>query len=225
MKKKTPPARKGTPKKKAKTPRKKPAPAKKKRTRAKRAKTPVARVAPVRAETLKRAFLAAFRILASVKAAAKAAKIARRTHYVWLKTDPDYNRAFREAIPEAAQAIEDEIAERAMRGVYEPNVFQGRFIYPQEQYVAVEAYGKEPAVMAWRDKPGARPIGMWKKSDALLMFLARGWMPEKYKRTSAVELSGPDGGPIEIVARLQAARARVAALAAARRSADDSGTN
>lgn len=87
---------------------------------------------------------------------------------------------------------------RATRGVYEPNVFQGRFVYPQQEYVAVEAHGKDPAVTAYRDKPGAKPFGIYRKSDALLMFLLRGFLPEKYKRFTQIELGGPGGGPIPL---------------------------
>lgn len=166
-----------------------------------------AKKAQTRTIAKKRAFLAAYRVCASVKQAAKAVPVDRVMHYRWLRSDADYHVEFREAVIEAADALQDEAVERAMVGVFEPNVFQGRFVYPQEEYVVKEAHGREPEVRAWRDKPGARPLGIWRKSDALLMFLLRGMMPEKYKYFTSVELGG---GPMEIVARLQAARARVA---------------
>ena len=56
------------------------------------------------------------------------------------RTSPDYFSQFEDR--KAAQAIEDEEVERAMVGVFEPNLFQGRFCYPQEKYVA------RPAVTA-----------------------------------------------------------------------------
>src|SRR5215510_12673110 len=46
------------------------------------------------------------------------------------------------------------------------------------------------------------------ESDALLMFLARGFMPDKYKDRSSIEHSGT----INLAERLQAARARLIAL-------------
>ena len=106
------------------------------------------------------AFLAAYRVCASVKAAARAARISRQAHYNWLREDADYHVKFREAAIEAAGALEDEAVERAMVGVFEPNVFQGRFVYPQEEYVVKKAHGRNPEVRAWRDKPGAAPLGI-----------------------------------------------------------------
>jgi hypothetical protein len=133
-----------------------------------------------------------------------------------MKADADYHVRFRETQLRAAQALEDEAIERASIGVFEPNVFQGRYVYPQEEYVVKEAVlgprGRviEPEVRSWRDVPGASPLGLWKKSDALLMFLLRGFMPEKYGMWGAFELVGPQRGPIEIVERLNAGRSRMA---------------
>lgn len=44
-------------------------------------------------------------------------------------------------------------------------------------------------------------------SDGVMMTLLRGFKPQKY--SNKTEVSGPDGGPIEIVARLNAARDRI----------------
>jgi hypothetical protein len=164
------------------------------------------------------AFLAAYAECGSIRDAAKAARIERSAHYRWLKADPDYFARFQEADAHATQSLEDEAMERAMRGVFEPNVFQGRFLYPQEEYIEKPAVIgprggiREPEVRAWRDKPGAQPFGIWRKSDALTALLLRGRLREKYGMHGALELSGPGGGAIEIVQRLNAGRARVAAL-------------
>jgi hypothetical protein len=48
------------------------------------------------------------------------------------------------------------------------------------------------------------------ESDALLMFLARGFMPDKYRDRTSVEHSGSIG--LEIAERLQTARERVIAM-------------
>lgn len=53
-----------------------------------------------------------------------------------------------------------------------------------------------------------RPIGAVRRySDGVMMTLLRGFKPKKY--SNKTELSGPEGGPIEIVQRLNAARARI----------------
>jgi hypothetical protein len=67
-------------------------------------------------------------------------------------------------------------------------------------------------VRGLRDVPGSQPLGIWEKSDQLLIKLLEGFLPEKYKRRGAVELSGTGGAAIDIVQRLQAARARMAQM-------------
>ena len=71
----------------------------------------------------------------------------------------------------------------------------------------------QPARTEWRDKPGAKPFGIYRKSDAMLMFWLRGWRPQRYRPAAHVEVSGPDGGAIEIVERLNAGRERARRLA------------
>jgi hypothetical protein len=166
-----------------------------------------------RGDTLdkKAAFLGAYSICASIRHAAKAAHVNPRRHYTWLRDDPDYVAGFKQAQIEAAHSLEDEASYRAMVGVFEPNVYQGRWLYPQEEYEIEPASRGKPAKTGYRDVPGSKPLGLWKKSDALLMFRLRGEYPEKYRPYGSMELTGPGGGPIEIVERLQAARARVLA--------------
>jgi hypothetical protein len=165
-------------------------------------------------------FLRCYERAGSIKMACTAAKIDRQQHYRWLKDVPEYREQFETSKEMAAQSIEDEAVERAMRGVFEPYVFQGHFCYPQEEYVIRPAVigkrGKvlKPEVKGRRDIPGAQPMGLWKKSDYLLAKLLTGMMREKYGASRSLEISGPDGGAIEIVERLQAARRRLALVAA-----------
>jgi hypothetical protein len=167
----------------------------------------------------KSAFLAAYAEGLSIRAAAKVARIRRATHYDWLAADAEYVARFGAVKEQSDGALEDEAVERATVGVFEPNIFQGRFVYPQEEYEIEPAIRDRrgrivtPARTAWRDKPGAAPFGIWRKSDTLLMFVMRARMPEKYGFRGAMELSGPGGGAIEIVERLQAARRRLASMA------------
>jgi hypothetical protein len=153
----------------------------------------------------KRAFLAAFSVSGSVKTAAKAAQISRNRHYEWLKADAEYHARFRGGARQMAnQALEDEATERAVVGVYEPNVFQGRFVYPQQE-VEIEPAVKDragrivtPARTEWRDVPGAAPLGVWKKSDHLLAFLLRGALPEKYRPGLHLDIPQRPSGPISL---------------------------
>lgn len=153
-----------------------------------------------------------------IKYAAAAAGMDRNNHYDWMRSDPKYPARFREAVQQATDRAEDEMRRRALIGVYEPNVFQGRFVYPQEEVeiepAVLDRKGRviQPARTEWRDKKGAKPLGIYRKSDQLLITWLRAWKPERYRQNASLELSGPDGGPIEIVERLNAGRARIAAL-------------
>ncbi len=132
------------------------------------------------------AFLAAFRRTASVTLAAKAAKIERQLHYRWLAEDA-YRADFEAAKEEAAQTLEDEAIRRAHEGHAEPLVYQGGFCYKQRKNKdtgKLEYYGA--------------PLAVRKYSDPLMMFLLRGFRPDKYRDRGSVELSGPAGGPIAL---------------------------
>ncbi len=138
-----------------------------------------------RGDRLKNAFLAAFVVCASIKTAAKATRISRTRHYEWMRKDPSYPARFRQAYIEARDALEDKAVELALIGEFVPNIFQGRFVYPEEE-VVIPATDTQPERVEMRPIPGAPPLGIRKKSDALLMFLLRVRMPEKYGRVRQV---------------------------------------
>jgi hypothetical protein len=143
---------------------------------------------PERRSLLKPAFIAAFTKTASITRAAEAAGCTRRLHYRWLHEDPEYAAEFAQARLEAGELIEDEAVRRAYEGIDETLVYQGGLCYSPDQYD--EATGKL--------KPDAKPLTVKKYDSALLMKLMDGFLPEKYKKRGAVELSGPAGAPIEI---------------------------
>lgn len=174
----------------------------------------------------KSAFLAAFIESGSLTEAAEAVGINRRQHYEWLAKDPKYVAAFEAAKPQAAQTLHDLAVKRVKEGEFIPNVYQGRFCYPQEFYekepakpaieaaFGVDARPAVPAVIGIRDIPDAAPLGRFRRSEMLHLALLRAHIPEF--RNSTIELTGKDGGEIEIgiVDRLNAARNRLAAAKA-----------
>jgi hypothetical protein len=100
----------------------------------------------------KRGFLAAYSQCGNVTRAAEAAGCDRHSHALWLKKDTDYYQAFQEARAMACDRIEQEIYRRGVEGWDEPVWYEGR------------------------------QVGMLRRySDTLLIFLAKGNMPEKYK--------------------------------------------
>lgn len=161
------------------------------------------------------AFLAAFSVSGRVAHAAKASRQERDLHYRWMKDDPAYPALFAEAKARAVTAWEDEAVRRATEGVFEPNTYQGEFVYPVKGYEVDPETGKFRENCLGNRIPiyGKKPLGMMKLSDRLLEFLLRGNKQETYRDRGTVELTGKDGGPIEIVERLNAGRQRIAKAA------------
>jgi hypothetical protein len=158
----------------------------------------------------KSAFLAALGECATIKGAAKAARIARSTHFQWMTDDPHYPARFAEARSKAALALEESAIERAMIGEWVPNIYQGRFVYPEHE-VIIPATETEPERREMRPIPGAKPLGTYRRSEMLHALLLRGFLPERYGWRGQFEVSGPGGAPIDIVERINAGRLRVAA--------------
>jgi hypothetical protein len=128
------------------------------------------------------AFLTAFVIVAgSIVKAAKAAKIARSRHYQWLESDENYLKLFTAARAQAADVLESDAIEMCHEGVLEPIYYMGVHVGNTRRFPYVGMH----------------------------QFLLRGLKPEVYNR-DRVEHTGKDGGPIEIVERLQAGRDRLA---------------
>ena len=117
----------------------------------------------------KRAFLAALAHTGNITEAADITHISRSAHYQWLEADPVYAAAYKDAMEQAAQRLEAEARRRAVEGVEEPVFYQGK------QCGAIRRY-----------------------SDALLMFLLKGVMPDKYKERTSTELTGAGGKPLTV---------------------------
>lgn len=136
---------------------------------AKRKKVPMAGRTPRYREQRKQKFLRALAECGVITDAAKVAGVERKTVYRWREQDPDFAKAWDEAEQEAADKLEREAIRRAVEGVEEPVFHQGKIVGYVRKY-----------------------------SDTLLIFLLKGYKPERYKERQAHELSGPGGGPIPI---------------------------
>lgn len=141
----------------------------------------------------KPAFLAAYRVTASITKAAAAAKLERSMHYRWLDEDPDYAKAFEATRREAGELLEDEAIRRAYEGFDEPVIYQGGLCYAIDQYEVVDGRGRPTSKL----KRNAKPLTVRKYDAGLLQKLLDGFLPEKYGRRK-VELSGANGGPIKL---------------------------
>ena len=112
------------------------------------------------------AFLAELRKRGIISDAAKASGFTRQMLYVWREEDPEFAKAWDDALDEAASTLENEAWRRATEGVEEPIV--GR----------VE-----------RDRDGV-VAHVRKYSDSLLTTLLKAHRPEKYRERYEHELRG-----------------------------------
>lgn len=131
------------------------------------------------------AFLAAYRLTASIGRSAAVAKVRRDAHSEWLKSDPTYRPRFEAVQEDAGQVLEDAAVERAIAGVKRMQFYQGRPLrYNRELQYEIEY------------------------SDSLLLALLKKFMPDKYRERTSVEHTGS----INLVERIKAARARLIAM-------------
>lgn len=98
------------------------------------------------------AFLGVYAKCGGIRRAASAIGINTSLHYIWLRANPDYAEAFRQAQEEVGDFLEECAISRATEGVEEPVFYQGEIV----GYIT-------------------------RRSDGLLKFLLRGAKPHKYQ--------------------------------------------
>lgn len=76
----------------------------------------------------KRRFISVFQECGSVRESLKRGRVSRSSHYLWLRTDPDYRARFEEAEQIAARDLEDEARRRAVAGVRRQIYHQGKVV-------------------------------------------------------------------------------------------------
>lgn len=118
---------------------------------------------------------------------AKAAGYSRRVVYEYRDEDDEFSKRWQEAEEEHIERLEMAADQRAVEGVTEPVFYQG------QQCGTVKKY-----------------------SDTLLMFRLKAKAPEKYRDRQEIksELSGPNGGPIEVKKATELTDEQLAAIAA-----------
>ena len=131
----------------------------------------------------KAAFCAALAETGIVARACKAVEISRQTAYEWRDEDENFAKNWDRALQIGITALEDEAHRRAFEGGDEPVFYQG------EEVGSVRKY-----------------------SDTLAIFLLKAHRPERYRENSRMELTGADGGPIQLSDTDRAAR--IAAIVA-----------
>lgn len=122
-----------------------------------------------REDRLKEKFLAILSECASVIESCRQTPLNRATVYRWRHADPEFRKAWDEAVELGTDALEDEAIRRAHKGVRKPVYQQGRRVGTVREF-----------------------------SDTLLIFMLKARRPSKYKDRGHVELTGSNGAPIEI---------------------------
>lgn len=117
-------------------------------------------------------FIAALADSGNVRAACEVAGIARKTAYGKRNTDLAFAAEWDAALEEACDTLEAEARRRAVEGVDKPVYQQGMKVGVIREY-----------------------------SDTLLIFLLKGNRPSKFKETVRQELTGKDGGAIQVANR------------------------
>lgn len=130
-------------------------------------------------EQAKKKFLDVFGKTANVLAACQSAGIDRSTVYRWKEVDDTFLVQFNLASEDANDRIRAELFRRAVQGVEKPVVSMGKVVYTTDE----------------KNKP--KPLMERVYSDSLLALLAKARMPE-FREKQQMELSGPDGGPIQV---------------------------
>lgn len=128
---------------------------------------PAAKIAKTR--RAKALFLREFRLCGSVTRSAEKAGVHRRTVYMWMETDERFKKLFDDSLAESTDMLEEEARRRAVDGVVVPQFYKGDLI----SAAVVREY-----------------------SDALLMFLLKARLPEKYREIRSHQLLGKDGQPV-----------------------------
>lgn len=156
--------------------------------------------------------------------AARQVGVEAGTVYRLVKTDSDFSAAVEEAQAEAWDLLEAAAAHRATVGVAEPLTYQGQFTYLRD-YDAIDAEtGKrvEPLKAPVKLDPEGNPViaTVNKPSDALLQFLLKGY--RKKFSTERTEITGADGGAVQMDDTARAARiAAILDLATKRKAEND----
>ena len=139
------------------------------------------------------AFCAVLAETCQVRKACAAVDISPYTAYKWRKEMPEFAEQWDEALAAGKFVLESEAHRRAFEGTDKPVFHNG------EQCGTVREY-----------------------SDTLAIFLLKAHDPAKYRENTRMELTGADGGPVQLDDNAAAARlAKLMALAQQRKADDE----
>lgn len=163
-------------------------------------------------------YLEALRVTGIKAKAARAANVSYATVSAREARDADFAAAIADAMEEAVDKAEAEAWRRGVEGFSEPLTYQGQITYEMEQYSDEDG---TPRYRQRLDELGNPiPVVIRKHSDALLALVLKGRRKKVF--ADRTELTGADGGPMQVDSSARAARiAQLMAAAQARKAEDD----
>lgn len=167
----------------------------------------------------KPAFLAALREYPIIQHACNAVGIERTTAYKARKEDEKFAEEWEHAMEAGIDRAEQEAFRRAVVGFEEPVIDKGRLAYQYERYLDDEGNEQFRPVLDEKGQPV--PLTVRKHSDALLGLVLKG--RRNQYGTTRTELTGADGGPVNLTddTARSARAAQLLALAQQRKAAQD----
>lgn len=138
-------------------------------------------------------FLRALGNVPVVREAARAAGVTRSTAYKARKADPEFARAWDEALENGIDCAELEAFRRAVVGYEEPVVFQGRLTYIE----ARDPTAPGGVLLDDNGKPVLVALTIRRYSDRLLEVILKGRRKSVY--SDRTELVSPDGSLSPVV--------------------------
>lgn len=172
-------------------------------------------------------FLAALRNMPVVRHGCEAADIHRSTASRAREADAQFAKDWDDAMEDGIDRAEKAAMQRAVDGWEEPVIDKGRLAYRYERVATKETHadtGEEVEAESWRmildDKGQPVPLTLRKHSDTLLVKVLSA--RRAAYRTERTEITGADGGALEVDSGARAARiAQLVALAQARKDFAD----
>ena len=167
-------------------------------------------------------FLKGLATTGQVAKAARQAQVDRSYAYVRRLNDPVFAERWAEALDSFCESLEAEAHRRAVLGVEEPVIYQGSPTYQFLRDVQGRPLKDEDgsAMLDLDEHGNPKVLTVRKYSDSLLALMLKSKLRREYGDSSKVELTGADGGPVQIEDNpLQSARKIAFALALGVRAA------
>lgn len=133
------------------------------------------------------AFLEAYEKVGIVGPACQKAGVGRSTYYYWRESDEEFAQKAADAYQLAVDVAELELRNRAVEGIDEIVMYRGEPVWKRDPSTGEIMLDKDFEPI---------PLTIRRRSDKLLETYMKA-NRHRYRDKSSVEVSGPEGGPVE----------------------------